>query len=129
MAKKAAAPDTELVGRIRAALTGPGITEQKMFGGTCFMLNGNMVAGTLRGELLVRVGKEANDAALKRPHTKPMQMARPAPGYVIVAAEGTRTARDLGAWIALARAHVATLPAKKPKPPAKKLVTGKGKSS
>ncbi len=32
-----------------------------MFGGICFMLNGNMVAGTLRNELLVRVGKEANN--------------------------------------------------------------------
>ena len=50
-------------------LDGPNLTEQKMFGGVCFMLNGNMVAGTLRGELLVRVGKEANDAALARPHT------------------------------------------------------------
>lgn len=67
--KQPAKADPELVGRIRAVLSGPDITEQRMFGGVCFMLNGNMVAGTLRGELLVRVGKEANDDALKRPHT------------------------------------------------------------
>ena len=63
------------------------------------MLNGNMVAGTLRGELLVRIGKEANDAALARPHTHMMEMSRPAPGYIMVTAEGTKRDRDLKAWL------------------------------
>ena len=89
--KQAAASDPDLVSRIRAVLNGPDITEQRMFGGVCFMLNGNMVAGTLRNELLVRVGKEGNDAALARPHTHPMEMGMPAPGYVMV------TARTRGA--------------------------------
>jgi len=111
--KQPAKADPELVGRIRAVLSGPDITEQRMFGGVCFMLNGNMVAGTLRGELLVRVGKEANDDALKRPHTHMMEMRRPAPGYIMVRAEGTTTDRDLKAWLDMAIAHVATLPAKK----------------
>jgi TfoX/Sxy family transcriptional regulator of competence genes len=79
------------------------------------MLNGNMVAGTLRGELLVRIGKEANDAALARPHTHMMEMSRPAPGYIMVTAEGTKRDRDLKAWLDEAAAHVATLPAKKKK--------------
>jgi len=77
--KQAAASEPDLVSRIRAVLNGPDITEQRMFGGVCFMLNGNMVAGTLRNELLVRVGKDGNDAALARPHTHPMEMGRPAP--------------------------------------------------
>ncbi len=103
-----AATEPELVSRIRAVLAGPNVTEQKMFGGTCFMLNGNMVAGTLRGELLVRVGKDGNDAALARPHTHMMEMSRPAPGYIMVTAEGTKRDRDLRAWLDTALAHVAT---------------------
>lgn len=117
MTKAAAAkPDSELVVRMRALLEGPRITEQRMFGGTCFMLDGNMVAGTLRGELLVRVGKDANDAALQRPHARQMEMSRPAPGYVIVAAEGTRRDCDLKAWIDTGLAFVTTLPPKKKTP-------------
>jgi len=69
--------------------------------------------------LLVRVGKEGNDAALKRPHTHQMEMSRPAPGYVMVRAEGTGRDRDLKAWLDMAMAHVSTLPAKKKKPAAK----------
>ena len=101
-----------LVGRLRNALNREEVTEQRMFGGVCFMLNGNMVAGTLRGELLVRVGKDANDAALKRRHARQMEMSRPAPGYVIVANAGTERDEDLQAWVDLAVAHVKTLPPK-----------------
>ena len=59
-------------------------------------------------------------AALARPHARRMDMGRPAPGYVIVANEGTARDRDLKAWLDLAVEHVATLPAKEKKAPAKK---------
>jgi TfoX/Sxy family transcriptional regulator of competence genes len=112
VAAKPAKAEDDLVGRIRAHLNGPDFTEQRMFGGTCFMFHGIMVAGTLRGELLVRVGRDGNDAALKRPHTHVMEMSRPAPGYIMVRAEGTRRERDLKQWLDIAMAHVSTLPAK-----------------
>ena len=52
-----------------------------MFGGNCFMVNGNMVAGTLSNGLLLRVGKDAAEAALQRADTRPMeQRADPRPG-------------------------------------------------
>jgi hypothetical protein len=37
---------------------------------------------------------------------------RPMEGYVYVAPEGTRSAKDLKSWLALARAYVETLPPK-----------------
>ena len=43
-----------------------------MFG--CFMVDGNMVAGTSKRGLLVRVGKEGHAAALQRPHARTMEM-------------------------------------------------------
>jgi len=41
-----------------------GITEKKMFGGLCFMQNGNMLCGVHKGGGMFRVGKENEDAAL-----------------------------------------------------------------
>lgn len=111
---------TDLVDRMRSILSPLSPTEQKMFGGTCFMLSGNMVAGTLKSELLVRVGRERDAEALARPHARRMDMGRPAPGYVIVANEGTARDKDLRAWLDMAVEHVRTLPAKEKKAPAKK---------
>ena len=36
----------------------PGLTEKKMFGGICFLLNGNMLAGVMKNGAMARVGKE-----------------------------------------------------------------------
>ncbi|TIS82453.1 MAG: TfoX/Sxy family protein, partial [Mesorhizobium sp.] len=55
------APDP-MVERLRAALGRRAFTEQKMFGGTCFMINGNMLVGTSKRGLLVRVGKDGHAA-------------------------------------------------------------------
>src|SRR5215472_12591669 len=65
------------------ALAGAGqVREVKMFGGLCFMLNGNMVAGTSKRGLMVRVGKDQQPNALARPGTQRMEMTgRPMEGY------------------------------------------------
>ena len=113
-----AAEADDLAGRLRAAIPPRGRTEKRMFGGVGFMLDGNMIAGTFRNALLVRVGKERNAEALRRPGARPMEMrGRPLDGYVMV----DRTVlnnKALAEWIALARAYVQTLPSKpaKPKP-------------
>ena len=68
--------DEDLADRMRAVLAGTGVVrEVRMFGGLCFMLNGNMVAGTSRRGLLVRVGKDRYAQALARPGAKPMEMS------------------------------------------------------
>ncbi|MGX7872218.1 TfoX/Sxy family protein [Mesorhizobium sp. ORM6] len=102
-----------MVGRLRSALAGRDFTEQKMFGGTCFLIGGNMLVGTSKRGLLVRVGKAAHEAAVARPHAQAMEMgARAMEGYVRVAPEGTASAADLAGWLDLALAFVVTLPPK-----------------
>jgi hypothetical protein len=109
-------PENPMVERLRKALGKDRITEQKMFGGVCFMLAGNMLVGTSKRGLLVRVGKEAHASAVAQPHTAPMEMGgRAMEGYVFVAPEGTSTDKSLSAWIARGRAFVETLPAKSKK--------------
>mgnify|MGYP000099830230 CR=1 FL=1 len=108
----------DLADRVRARLTGQPFSEQKMFGGICFMLNGNMLVGASPRGLMVRVGKEADGAALARPHTRPMEQGnRTMPGYVIVDNDGVARDRDLEAWLDMATAFVSTLPPKEKKAP------------
>lgn len=112
-----------LADRIRAMLAGERILEKRMFGGICFMLNGNMMlaASPARG-LMVRVGKDGYAAAMKKPGTRPMEMrGRPMEGYLYVDDTHTARDRDLKAWVDIARAYTASLPPKKqaaPKRPA-----------
>ena len=108
--------DEDLAERIRVALAGAGaVREVRMFGGLCFMLNGNMVAGTSKRGLLVRVGKDQESSALARPGAKPMEMTgRRMEGYVFVDPP-PREDRLLQDWLALAVAFAKTLPPKLPK--------------
>jgi TfoX/Sxy family transcriptional regulator of competence genes len=106
----------DLADRLRAALPGKGVSERKMFGGTGFMLDGNMVAGTFRGGLLVRVGKERHDEALSRPGAGPMLMrGRAVAGYILVDGPAL-SGPALREWSQLALSYVRTLPPKPARP-------------
>ena len=106
--------DEGLAALLRADLVWRGnLAERRMFGGLCFMLEGNMVCGTYRDGGMYRVGKLNAPAALALPHVRPMTMTgRPMRGVV----EADRPAiedRDLrGRLLALALEFVAGLPAK-----------------
>ena len=59
----------ELAERIRQGLARrKGIEEKKMFGGVGFLLNGNMLVGVWKDSLIVRLGPEEGEEALKEPH-------------------------------------------------------------
>ena len=80
------AVDEDLIERMRAVLARAGaVREVRMFGRQCFMLDGNMVAGTSKRGFLVRVGKDRQPDVLARPGAKPMEMGgRMMEGYVFV---------------------------------------------
>src|SRR5215472_543378 len=103
--------DEDLAERVRAALAGTaGVGEVRMFGGLCFTLNGNMVAGASKRGLLVRVGKDRHGEALARPGAKPMEMkGQPVEGYIYVDPP-PHDAPALRDWLDLAVAFVKTLP-------------------
>jgi TfoX N-terminal domain len=93
----------EFAHRVREQLGGEdGVTEKAMFGGLAFLLYGNMAVGIASGgELMVRVGPDGTDDALDRPHTRLFDMTgRPMKGWILVAPEGVKTKRQLGAWVA-----------------------------
>lgn len=100
-----------LAKRLRPLLKKPGIVEKKMFGGTGFMLHGNMAVGTTaKGDLLIRVDPGKADAALGRPGAFQMMMGeRPMKGFVGVAAADTEDPDELKGWITLALDYTKTL--------------------
>jgi len=77
-------------------------------------LAGNMAVGLSgSGELMVRVGPEATDEALERPHTRLFDMTgRPMRGWILVAPEGVETDVELGDWVRRGVAFAQTLPPK-----------------
>jgi len=108
------AHDVELAERVRRALgRTKGITERQMFGGLCFMLDGNMTCGLVGDTLMLRVGPAEYESCLALPHAREMDFTgRPLRGYVYVAPEGIRSPAALQGWIARATRFVSTLPPK-----------------
>ncbi len=107
--------DEDLADRLRGLLAVEAkVTEQKMFGGLAFLLDGNMaVAASSTGGLLVRIDPASTEQALRRAHTEVMVMAgRPRAGWIRVAPEGVRTRRQLVAWVERSLAFARTLPPK-----------------
>jgi TfoX/Sxy family transcriptional regulator of competence genes len=98
------------------------MSEVKMFGGTGFMLNGNLVAAVSKRGLLLRVGKDRYRDVLAWPGARPMEMrGRTMEGYVYIDPP-VPTDDVLKAWLDEAVAFVKTLPVKaaggaKPKKP------------
>ena len=106
--------DEKLADQIRDQFKGKGrITEKKMFGGLCFMMNGNMTCGVEKDNLVVRVGPDQYDWALKQKHTRPMDFTgRPLKGFVYVLPQGIKTPSSLKKWLDLATDFVNSLPSK-----------------
>jgi hypothetical protein len=106
--------DKGLAERVRALLESkPGFSERNMFGGVCFLLRGNMACGILDDDLIVRVGPEEYEEALKLRHTRQFDITgRPMKGWVMVSAEGHKKKQDLVVWVDRGAAFALTLPAK-----------------
>ncbi len=101
--------------RVRAALGPlPGLVEKKMFGGICFLVNGNMDCGVIKDDLIVRVGPDKHATALARPHVRSFDFSgRPMAGWVYVGPQGCATEADLNDWIGLGVEFARSLPPKK----------------
>ncbi|MFV1991762.1 MAG: TfoX/Sxy family protein [Acidimicrobiales bacterium] len=92
----------DLATRVRALFADdPGVSERKMFGGLCLMVNGNMALGVMEKDLMVRVGPDAYEDALAQPHCRKMDFTgRPMKGMVFVDLEAVESEEDLAAWAA-----------------------------
>jgi len=89
-----------------------GISEKKMFGGYCWMLNGNMLCGVEVGRFMFRVGKELEEEALAQPGAARMDITgKPMRGIIWVDADAAIDA-ELETWVDFASRFVGVLPPK-----------------
>lgn len=109
--------DLDLPARVRALMPRKGVVEKRMFGGIAFLLNGNLMCGASGRGLMVRVGREHHDEAVKRPGASEMvTQGRVFRGYMHVEAEAVRDDEQLESWIGPSLAYTSKLPAKPVKP-------------
>jgi TfoX/Sxy family transcriptional regulator of competence genes len=104
-----------LADRVRAVLgDDPRLSERKMFGGLCVMVNGHMCVGIVGDELMVRVGPDAYADALAHPDAREMDFTgRPMRSMVFVRPAGVAKPAQLEHWVDRGLDFVATLPPKR----------------
>jgi TfoX/Sxy family transcriptional regulator of competence genes len=95
-----------LLDDLTTAMSKLGAEAKRMFGGTCFMLNGNLVIGTHgKTGLIVRVGLAATARALALGAAQMVMGERVMKGWVLV-----ESPSDVAPWVELALAFNRTLP-------------------
>jgi TfoX/Sxy family transcriptional regulator of competence genes len=106
--------DPEAAERIRLLLSGrDDVVEKKMVGGLSFLVNGNMCCGMTGSALMVRVGTDGREQALREPHVRPMQFAgRALSGFICVEPAGFAADEALARWVQRGLDFVSGLPAK-----------------
>lgn len=107
--------DVGLAERIRAVVRAePGLTEQRMFGGLAFLIQGNMAVGASgQGGLLLRVDPAQTESMVSAPHVRRFEMrGRAMNGWLRVDAEAVETDDELGRWVGHGVDYARSLPAK-----------------
>jgi TfoX/Sxy family transcriptional regulator of competence genes len=106
--------DEAIAGRIRELFPTAGeVTEKKMFGGIAFMLRGNMCCGVIGDKLMLRVGADGHEGALRLPHAREMDFTgKPMKGFIYVDPAGFRSGKSLKRWVDMAVKYARSLPAK-----------------
>lgn len=105
--------DQELAGRVSHLMAGEdGLTQQRMFGGLAFLVNGNMaVAVSGHGGLLVRVDAADAEAWIDGERVTPMVMrGREMRGWLRVVTDVADP--ELGHWVSRGAAYARSLPPK-----------------
>lgn len=109
--------DELLAMRVRDALGGgEKVSEKRMMGGVCFLLNGNMVCGVDKAKtgadrFMFRIGKGNAAASKLRGGVVVTMGERSMPGFYFVDEAGC-TGKNFNAWIGAAKAYVESLPPK-----------------
>lgn len=107
--------DEDLADRIRDLVAAePDATEQRMFGGLAFLIDGHMaVAASGQGGLMVRVDPSESERLTATSGGQPMEMrGRPMTGWLRVDAADVRTKRQLSQWVSTGVDYARSLPGK-----------------
>jgi TfoX/Sxy family transcriptional regulator of competence genes len=91
----------------------PPLAPKKMFGGICWLYEGNICFGILNDFLILRVGQDMGATLLQKPHIKPMDITgKIMKGWVMIAPDGYEDDRELNEYTQMAINFGSTLPPK-----------------
>ena len=101
----------ELFVKLDTLLNGSkGFTQKKMFGGVGFLLNGNMCVGIYKDFLILRLGEELGEKALKKKEVKKFDITgRPMKGWVMIDSKDLKREDTLKQWVENTIRFVCTL--------------------
>ncbi len=106
--------DEGLAQRIREVLDDlTGTREKKMFGGVCYLVDGNMACGVFKEFLIVRVGPDRYEKSLKIPGTRVFDITgKVMKGWVMVEEDAYADDDDLRGWVVKGVEFAQSLPPK-----------------
>ena len=86
---------------------------KKMFGGICYLLNGNMLGGIVNDELIIRAGKDLYEELLEQEYTHVFDITgKIMKGWVVVSPDGLEKDSDLESWLNFGVEFAGSLPVK-----------------
>jgi TfoX/Sxy family transcriptional regulator of competence genes len=106
--------DTTLEGKIEdVTLQWDGLEKKKMFGGICYLINGNMCFGIWKDNLIVRMAPELAVEKLKDRNVKEFDITgKPMKGWVMVEKDAWKDKKTMDKWLYIGRSFALTLPEK-----------------
>jgi len=106
--------DADAAERVRRVLSCRGeVVEKRMVGGLSFLVNGNMCCGITGTALMIRVGADSREKALREPHVRPMAFGgRVLSGFICIDPAGYAADDALASWVQRGLDFVSGLPAK-----------------
>ncbi len=106
--------DEILTDRIRKQLRRrKGLVEKKMFGGVCFLVNGNMCCGVIGNELIIRVKPEQASSLLTRKGTRVFDFTgKPSKNMLYIGHNVLQSDAELKEWLTVSLNYARSLPPK-----------------
>jgi TfoX/Sxy family transcriptional regulator of competence genes len=106
--------DTTLEKKIEdVTLQWDGLEKKKMFGGICYLINGNMCFGIWKDNLIVRMAPELAVEKLKDRNVKEFDITgKPMKGWVLAEKDAWQDKKKMGKWLDIGRSFALTLPTK-----------------
>ena len=103
----------DLIGNI---LPEGNIEKKKMFGGICYLINGNMSFGLWKDYLIVRMAPGLATEKLNSEHVRAFDITgRPMKGWVMVEKGSWNKKDELTGWLNIGKSFALSLPKKLPK--------------
>jgi hypothetical protein len=93
-----------------------GLDKKKMFGGICYLINGNMCFGIFKDYLIVRMAADLAKEKLMGEHVRQFDITgRPMKGWVMVEKGSWGKNADMVLWLDIGRSYASSLPKKSKK--------------